>query len=74
VARVNAPGRPDGLVVRGLAMVGNASKAWSVLKRVLDSLLSELSDDDLDRLHQAVEAERYRRLQQRRQNPEVINP
>jgi hypothetical protein len=54
-------------------MLGNASRAWNVLQRVIDSLIKDLNDNDLDELMLAVSLERARRRQLSRRNPEVMN-
>jgi hypothetical protein len=41
---------------------------------IFTKLLTELSDDDLDRWHQAIEVERYRRLLNRRKSIEPQLP
>jgi hypothetical protein len=42
---------------KGDAMVSKPSPAWAMLSRVLDRLLSELSEDDLSDLFARLEAE-----------------
>jgi hypothetical protein len=54
-------------------MMRNPSRAMTMLQRIFDTLLGELSDDDLDHVLLAVQLERARRRNLRRRNPELIN-
>ena len=53
--------------------MARTNPAMGMLQRIFDTLLGELSEEDLDHLLLAIQLERARRRQARRTNPEVIN-
>jgi hypothetical protein len=53
-------------------MTSNRSSAMTMLQKIFDPLLCDLSDDDLDALFAALALERARRRNLRCTNPEVI--
>ncbi len=52
-------------------MISKPSPAWAMLSRVLDRLLSELSEDDLSDLFTRLEQERNRRWLMSRRNHDI---
>jgi hypothetical protein len=52
-------------------MISKATPAWAMLSRVLDRLLSELSEDDLSDLFTRIEQERTRRWLMSRRNHDI---
>ncbi len=55
-------------------MISKPSPAWKMLSRMVDTLMAELSDDDLDDLHQAVQRERTRRFLESRHERSEVQP
>jgi hypothetical protein len=54
-------------------MISKATPAWRMLSRMVDTLMVELSLEDLDDLYSRVQAERNRRFLESRRTHD-INP
>ncbi len=54
-------------------MISQPSLAWRMLSRMVDRLLTELTEDDLSDLHEKVQRERNRRFLASRHRPSEVN-